>query len=183
MGVRSKLRENGEDPSERQRRQEEINAGQTGLKMPEEDDARDKTELLEELSESDLKEELDDEALRFLATKDIPTSNMSEEDVAEFRNYMDVVLMKKRARYPDEDQDITGILREYVHDDPSAGLQPIDKGDLLADEAFAQSMKARVLKAKDGSLLRTVLSSIRVSQVHRPGSDDSSGRLLSRIRN
>jgi len=174
-------RSNGDSVEEQQRRAEETKTALTGLQQREQDDPRDKTELLEELSKSDLKDEIDDKALRFLASKDIPTSNMSEEDVQEFKNYLDVLLMRKRAHYPDENQALTGVLREVAHDDPDAGLQPIDKGDLLADEAFAQSMKARVLKAKNGGLISKVLSSIRVSKVSR-GEDSGGDRLLSRWR-
>lgn len=175
------LRSNGESAEERQQRQERFQTAQAGLQAPEMDDASDKTDLLNELAEYDQKDAIDDEAKERMATKDIPTSNFDDGDVAEFRGFMDVLRMKKRARYPDEGQDVTGVWREVVHDDPEAGLYPVDKGDLLADEAFFQSMKARVLKARNGNLVTRVLSSIRVSKVDR-GEDDSGGRLLSRIR-
>jgi len=178
----SLLRSNGSDPEEQQRRQEDIQTGQTGLQMREQDAPDEKTDLLEELSEFDRLDEIDDDTLRMLASKDIPTSNFDEPDVAEFRGFMDVVRMRKRARYPDEGQDVTGVWREVIHDDVEAGLQPVDKGDLLSDEAFFQTMKARVLKAKNGDLVTRVLSSINVSKVER-GNDDSGGRLLSRLRN
>lgn len=178
----SLLRSNGDSPEQRQRQQERFQTAQAGLQAPEQYDASDQKDLLEELSEFDQLDEIDDEAMKRVATKDIPTSNFDEADVAEFRAYMDVLRMKKRARYPDEGQDVTGVWREVVHDDPQAGLHPVDKGDLLADEAFFQSMKARVLKAKNADLVTRVLSSIRVSKVDR-GGDDSDGRLLSRIRN
>lgn len=159
----------------------ERNAAVSRLGGREEDTPHDKTQLLEELSKSDI--DIDDQALQYLATKDIPTSNFDEGDVAEFRGFVDLALLKKRARYPHEGQDVTGTLREWVHDDPNAGLDPIDKGDLLSDETFAQAVKARVLKAKRGSLLRSVLSSIRHSIVQREnGQDDSGGRLLSRFK-
>jgi len=173
---------NGQDPEEQQRRHEDIKTGQTGLQVREQDDPSDKTDLLEELSEFDRLDEIDDDTLRMLATKDIPTSNVDEADVAEFRGFMDVARMKKRARYPDEGQDVTGVWREVIHDDVEAGLQPVGKGDLLADEAFFQTMKARVLKAKNADLVTRVLSSIRVSKVDR-GGGDGGGRLLSRLRN
>jgi len=44
-------------------------------------------------------------------------------------------------------------------------------------------MKARVDKARDGSLARLVLSSIRQSIVRRENNDGSGGRLLSRLKN
>lgn len=157
--------------------------GMAGLQVPEEDTPRDKTELLEELSESDLKDRIDDPALYNLLTKDIPTSNFDEAQVAEFEGYVDVALLKKRSHYPHENQDVTGILREWVHDDPNAGLTPIDKGDLLSDETFARAVKARVHKGKNAGLIRTVLSSIRHVLTERRGDDDSGGRILSRLRN
>lgn len=160
---------------------EETQAGITGLQMPDEDENQ--TELIRELSESDLRDEIDDPAFRNLLSKDIPTSNFSEEDSAEFRAYADVALMKKKARYPHEKQDVTGVLREFVHDDPNAGLKPQDKGDLAKYETLAQAYKARVNKGKEGSLVRSVLSSIRHSIVDRAGGSDDGGRLLSRIRN
>lgn len=171
------------DPETQRARQEEGQAALQGLQMPGEDTPGDKTELLEELSESDLLDTVDDPALRNLATKDIPTANFDEAEEAEFRAYMDVALLKKRARHPHEGQDVTGVLREYVHDDPAAGLEPIDKGDLLGDETFAQAMKARVSKGKQGSLMRTVLSSIRHSVVRRESGSQDGGRLLSKLRN
>lgn len=183
MGVLSKSNGSAPDHDDRQRRTEETKAAITGLKeQPKETDA-DKTELLAELSESDLLDDIDDQALRNLATKDIPTSNFDEAASAEFRAYMDVALAKKRARYPHEGQDVTGVLREVVHDDPNAGLEPIDKGDLLNDETFAQAMKARVEKARGGSLVRSVLSSIKHSIVSREQNEESSGRILGKLRN
>jgi len=161
--------------------QEESQARLQGLNMPEEDD--DQTELIQELSQSDLLQQTDDRALQNFLSKDIPTSNFSEEELAEFRAEVDIVLMKKRARYPHENQDVTGVLREWVHDDPSAGLNPQDKGDFLADQTLGQTIKARINKGKDGSLVRTVLSSIKHSIVDRGTGGDSGGRLLSRIRN
>jgi hypothetical protein len=173
----------GSSAEDWQEREEETKAAIAGLQDGGEETTRDKTELLEELSESDLLDEIDDQALRHLATKDIPTANFDEAGEAEFRAYMDVALMKKRARYPHEGQDVTGILREVVHDDPSAGLQPIDKGDLLSDETFAQAMKARVTKGRGGSLVRAILSSIKHSIVSRESEDSSSGRILGRLKN
>lgn len=171
------------DPESIRDRDRDVQVGMAGMRMPDEDTARDKTELLEELSESDLLAEIDDPALRNLATKDIPTSNFDEGQVMEFSAYVDVALLKKRARHPHEGQDVTGILREWVHDDPNAGLDPIDKGDLLSDETFARAVKARVLKGKNAGLMRTVLSSIRHSVVERTGpDDDGGGRILSRLR-
>ncbi|UIP01742.1 hypothetical protein Hbl1158_16945 (plasmid) [Halobaculum sp. CBA1158] len=168
------------DPDEQQRRQEETQAGLTGLQLPEEEENQ--TELIQELSESDLREEVDDQAFRNLLTKDIPTSNFDEEQISEFRAYGDVALMKKKARYPHPGQDVTGVLREWAHDDPNAGLRPQDRGDLAQYETLTQSYKARVMKGKDGALVRSVLSSIRHSIVDRAGGSDSGGRLLSRIR-
>jgi hypothetical protein len=171
------------DPESVRERDRDVKVGMAGMQMPEEDTPRDKTELLEELSESDLLDEINDPALRNLATKDIPTSNFDDGQVAEFSAYVDVALLKKRARHPHEGQDVTGVLREWVHDDPHAGLDPIDKGDLLSDETFARAIKARVLKGKNAGLMRTVLSSIRHSVVERKGGDDDSGgRILSRLR-
>lgn len=178
-----KARTNGQSVAKQQQRAEETKAALTGLQAPDTEDPAEKADLLEELSKSDLLAEIDDEAFRMLASKDIPTSNFDDEDVAEFRNYMDVVRLKKRSRYPHEGQDITGVLREVVHDDPNAGLDPTDRGDLLADEAFMQTLKARVLKARNGSLVQKVLSSMNVSTVRRENSDDGGGRLLSKIRN
>lgn len=174
---------NGQDPQKQRARAEEGQAALQGLQMPEEQSTEEQTELLRELSEYDLLDEIDDQALRNLATKDIPTSNFSEEQAQEFRAYMEVALLKKRGRHPHPGQDVTGTLREWVHDDPNAGLEPIDRGDLLEDETFAQSMKARVDKARDGSLARLVLSSIRQSIVRRENNDGGGGRLLSRLKN
>lgn len=173
----------GVDRNEQRRRNEESNAALQQLSEGEMETTRDKVELLSELAESDLVEDIDDQALKHLGTKDIPTANFDEAGEAEFRAYMDVALMKKRARYPHEGQDVTGVLREFVHDDPNAGMEPIDKGDLLSDETYAQAMKARVTKGRNGSLVRAILSSIKHSIVSRDSSDDDGGRLLGRIRN
>lgn len=166
---------------EQQNRQEASRAALQGLQGGGAENPLGKTQLLEELSESDILDEVDDQALRNLATKDIPTSNFDEASEAEFRAFMDVALMMKRARHPHEGQAVTGVLREFVHDDPDAGLEPIDRGDLLSDETFAQAMKARVRKGRDGSLVRTVLSSIRHSVVTRESGDKDGGRLLKRF--
>jgi len=170
-------------PEEQLRRQEEGKGALAGLQGPEQDTAADKTDLLQELSESDLLDSVDDPALRNLLTKDIPTSNFDEAEAAEFKAYVDIVLLKKEARLPHENQDVTGVLREWVHDDPAAGRAPVDKADVHEDEALGQAIKARVAKAKGGSLVRRVLSSIRHSIMQREsGDDDNGGRILDRLR-
>lgn len=168
---------------EHQQRQEESRAILQGLQGPDEHNPHDKAQLIEELTRSDLTAPNGDAALANLITKDIPSANFSEEESTEFRGYVDVAILKKRARHPHEGQDVTGVLREWVHDDPNAGLQPIDKGDLLGDETFGQAVKARVSKGRQGTLLRTTLASIKESVVRREGSSEGSGRILSRIRN
>ena len=165
------------------RRQEESQGALTGLQGPGQETPAEKTDLLKELSESDLIDRVDDPALQNLATKDIPTGNFDEGETAEFRAYVDVALLHKRARHPHEDQDVTGALRKWVHDDPDAGLDPVDKRDRQRDETFGRAVKARVTKGKNGSLVRRVLSSIRHSIMQREtGGDDDGGRILDRIR-
>lgn len=164
------------------KRKEEGQGALAGLQGPAEESPAEKTDLLQELSESDLLDGVDDPALRNLATKDIPTGNFNEAETAEFRAYVDVALLHKRARHPSEDQDVTGTLREWVHDDPTAGLDPVDKRDRQRDETFGRAVKARVTKGKGGSLVRRVLSSIRHSIMQREsGDDDDGGRILERL--
>jgi hypothetical protein len=170
------------DPDDQRKKAEDTRAALTGLKAPDSETDRDRVELLEQLSESDIIGDIDDEALQHLGSRDIPTANFDEAGEAEFRAYMDVALFKKRARHPHEKQDITGALREVVHNDPEAGLEPIDRGDLLSDESFAQTMKARVTKGRAGQLVRAILSSIKVSRVERERDDSGGGRLLGRLR-
>jgi len=182
VGVLSSDNSNDMSVEERLNRQEESNthAQQVGAGQ---DSDGDKAELLEQLSESDLKDGIDDPAIRNLLTTDIPTSNFDEADVQEFRGFVDAALIKKRAAYPHENQDVTGVLREYVHNDPNAGLEPINKQALHDDEAVAQAIKARILKAKNGSLVRRILSSIKHSVLRRENSNDTGGgRLLDRLK-
>jgi hypothetical protein len=171
---------NGSEPTEWQKSQEESDAIISGLQEGMDDEDRDKVELLEKLSKSDLN--VEDQALQNLASRDIPTANFDETEVAEYRNYVDVALYKKIARYPHPGQDVTGALREVVHDDVDAGLEPRDKGDILDDETFGQVAKARVTKAKGGALVRSILESIKHSIVSRDGDDGGSERILGKLR-
>lgn len=185
MALRSKNKKNGQDPDDKQDRAVDSKAQLAGLQAaPQEETPENQAQLLEELTCHDIDAPNGDKALANLLTKDIPSANFSGEEAQEFRAYVDVALMKKRARHPHEGQIVTGVLREWVHDDPDAGLEHIDRGDLLADETFGQVVKSRVSKGRDGTLLRTVLSSIRQSIVRREdGGNDGGGRILSRLKN
>lgn len=167
---------------DQQERAEDRQALLTGLQQPgaQEETPADKTELIEQLTESDLV--ATDGTLQNLLTKDIPSANFSEEEAHEFRHYLDVVLERKRAAHPHEGQDVVGVLREWVHDDPSAGLDPVDRGDLLMDETMKQGVAARITKGKQGSLIGLALRSVRESVLRRDGSSSSGGGLLGRIR-
>jgi len=168
-----------DDLEERQRRNEESQAMLSGLNGIE-DTPKDQAELLEQLADDDLV--ASDETLQNLTTKDIPTANFSEEEAHEFRHYIDVVLERKQAAYPHEGQDVTGILREWAHDDPEAGLDPVSKQDRLTDETFKQGIAARTTKGKEGSLITLALRSITESVVRRRGDNNSGGGILGRLR-
>lgn len=144
--------------------------------QPQQEPQQEKTELIEQLTESDLVAA--DATLQNLETKDIPSANFDDAEAQEFRHYLDVVLERKRAAYPHEGQVVTGVLREWQHDDDTAGLEPVDKHDLLADETFKQGVAARITKGKKGSLIGLALRSVQ-ERVSRIGgqSDDSSGIL------
>jgi hypothetical protein len=173
-----------DDEEARQRRAEESQAVVAGLQQPERESPAEKSELISKLTEDDLQTpgQTDDPLLRNLATKDIPSANFSEEEAWEFRHYLDVVLERKRAAYPHENQDVTGVLREWVHDDPEAGLQPVTKQDLLTDETFKQGIAARVTKGKQGTLLGLSLRSIKESVVRRDSSEEKRGGILGKLR-
>lgn len=186
MGLRRKANGSEHDPDAQQERAVDSKAQLAGLQAATQDETpENQAQLLEELTWADIEPPNGDEALANLLTKDIPSANFSGEEAQEFRAFVDVALMKKRARHPHEGQIVTGVLREWVHDDPDAGLDHIGRGDLLADETFGQSVKARVSKGREGTLLRTVLSSIRQSIVRREGGsgDSGGGRILSRLKN
>lgn len=168
--------------SERERHDE---AAQTqallqGLQPDPEAEREDKAELIKQLTDSDLVAA--DESLQNLATKDIPSANFSEAEAEEFRHYLDVMLERKRAAHPHEGQVVTEILREWVHDDPDAGLEPVDKHDLLADETYKQGVAARITKGKKGSLIGLALRSIRESVVRRGTTEKEGGGILSKLR-
>jgi len=139
---------------------------------PDEDDA-DRAELLDQLTDNDLAAA--DDALQNLTTKDIPTANFSDEEAEEFRHYLDVVLERKRVAQPHEGQLVTGIIREWAHDDPDAGLKVPSKRDKLLDETHKQGVAARITKGKNGSLIGLALRSIRESVLRRRGGDSSGG--------
>jgi len=164
---------------ERQERAEESNAMVNRLRG-EGDTVEEKTELIEQLTDDDL--DAADGTLRNLTTKDIPSANFSEEEATEFRHYLDVVLERKRAAHPHEGQDVVAELREWVHDDQSAGLEPVSKSDLLTDETFKQAVAARITKGKDGKLLESALRSIRESVLRRGSDDSGGGGLLGKIK-
>jgi hypothetical protein len=151
-----------------------------GLSPDPQEEKQDTSELIEQLTDSDLVAA--DGTLKNLATKDIPSANFSEEEAEEFRHYLDVVLERKRAAYPHEGQLMTGILREWAHDDPDAGLEPVDKHDLLADETYKQGVAARITKGKRGSLIGLALRSIRESVVRRGGNDDKGSGILGKLK-
>lgn len=166
---------------EQQRRAEESDAMVSGLRNgPREDTVEEKTELLEQLTEDDL--QTTNDTLANLSTKDIPSANFSEEEANEFRHFLDVALERKHAAYPHEGQIVTGPLREWVHDDRSAGLRPVSKQDLLIDETHKQGVAARITKGKDGSLLRQALQSIRQSVLRRDDTGESGGGILGKLR-
>lgn len=168
---------------ERQERAEDTKALIAGLQQPrkgEEETAQDKSELIEQLTEDDLV--ASDQALQNLTTKDIPSANFSEEEAHEFRHYLDAMLERKRAAHPHEGQDVVGVLREWVHDDPSAGMRPVTKEDQLIDETFKQGVAARITKGKDGSLIGLALRSIKESVLRRDGDRSSGGGILGKLR-
>jgi hypothetical protein len=137
-----------------------------------------KVEMLEQLTESDLV--ASDDALQNLTSKDIPSANFSEAESHEMRHYLDVVAERKRAAKPHDDQLMTGILREWAHDDPSAGTESVDREDLLIDDTFRQGIMARISKGKEGSLLGLALRSINESVLRR--GDSSDGGLIGKLR-
>lgn len=147
---------------------------------PQEQDDVEKTKLLEQLTDDDLVAA--DDTLQNLTTKDIPSANFSDEEAVEFRHYLDVVLERKRAAYPHEGQVMTGIVREWAHDDIDAGLEPISKQDLLTDETFKQGVAARITKGKGGSLIGLALRSIRESVLRRGDRRESGGGILGRLK-
>jgi hypothetical protein len=146
--------------------------GVQGAEAADDDDAE-KTELLEQLTDDDLVAA--DDTLQNLVTKDIPSANFSDEEAVEFRHYLDVVLERKKAAQPHEGQEVVGIVREWAHDDPEAGMEPVSKEDLLTDETYKQGVAARITKGKNGSLLGLALRSIRESVLRRDGSSSSEG--------
>jgi hypothetical protein len=137
-------------------------------------DNQNKVQMLEQLTDSDLV--ASDDALQNLTSKDIPSANFSEAESHEMRHYLDVVAERKRAAKPHDDQLMTGILREWAHDDPNAGTESVDREDLLVDDTFRQGIMARISKGKEGSLLGLALRSINES-VLRKGDSDSGGVL------
>jgi len=169
-----------EEFDDRQTRVEESNAMLNALREPAEETPEERTELLQQLTDHDLV--MSDPALQNLLTKDIPSANFSEEQAKEFRHYLDVLLERKTAAFPHEGQDVTGPLREWVHDDPNAGLEPVSKQDLLTDETAKQAVAARITKGQDGSLLRLSLRSIKESVLRRGDEKKSGGGLMGRFR-
>jgi len=168
------------DIEQRQRMNEDSKAVLSGLNQPDENDDRDRAELLDQLTDSDLVAA--DATLQNLASKDIPSANFSEAEAQEFRHYLDVAIERKRAAHPHPDQDVTGILREVVHDDPEAGLDPVDPRDRLLDDTFRQGVAARMTKGKEGNLLGLALRSIKESVLRRGEQQSSGGGILGRFR-
>lgn len=150
-----------------------------GMPMQPGEEPRDKSELVEQLTDDDLV--TSDESLENVKSKAFPSGNFGEAEAQENRHWLDVILIRKKVANPHPGQDVTGILREWVHDDPEAGLSPVSKQDRLTDETFKQASAARMTKGKEGSLITLVLRQIRESVVRR-GDDDSGGGLLGRFR-
>lgn len=165
---------------DRQQRAEESDAMVSGLRQGREDTLEEKTELIEQLTDDDLGAA--DATLQNLTTKDIPSANFSEAEAHEFRHYLEVVLERKKAAHPHEGQDVTGELREWVHDDQEAGLEPVSKNDLITDNTFVQAVAARITKGKEGKLLDSALRSIRESVLRRDSEDSSGGGILGKVR-
>jgi len=167
---------------ERAETEEETHATKQNLGMPTQpgEEPEDTTELLEQFTDSDI--ETGSAAFDNLQSKEFPTAQFSEEQFAENRHYMEVIQERVRAALPHENQDVTGILREWAHDDPDAGLEQPSREDLLMDETGKQAIIARSTKGKDGSLLKWVLRQIRESVVRRDGDKKGGGGLLGRFR-
>jgi hypothetical protein len=176
---------NGDLASAERTRQDEAAAAKAlanGVRGGQDGEETDKTELLEQLTDDDLT--TTDDALQNLKTKDIPSANFSDEEALEHRHYLDVVHERMLAAKPHEGQEVVGIIREWAHDDPSAGLEPPSKRDLLVDETARQGVAARVSKGKNGTLIGLALRSIRESVLRRDGSTagSSGGGILGRLR-
>jgi len=170
-----------EQIEERTKQAEEADATRQNLGMPMQpgEEPKDKSELVEQLTDDDLV--TSDDSLENVKSKAFPSGNFSEEEAQENRHWLDVILIRKKVAYPHPGQDVTGILREWVHDDPEAGLSPVSKEDRLTDETFKQASAARITKGKEGSLITLVLRQIRESVVRR-GGESGGGGLLGRFR-
>lgn len=171
-----------ESLKERVAESEQEAATKQNLRMPVQpgEEPDDTSELVEQFTDSDI--ETFSDALDNLQSDEFPTANFSEEQFEENRHYMEVIQERVRAAMPHENQDVTGILREWAHDDPDAGLEQPSREDLLKDETGKQAMIARSTKGKDGSLLKWVLRQIRESVVRRDGEQGGGGGLLGRFR-
>lgn len=175
--------DNGELESRERIRQDEAAAADAlaaGIREGDEETPAEKAELLEQLTASDLV--ASDDSLRNLASKAFPSGNFDEEQFIENRHFLYVIKERAHAARPHEEQLVTGIDREWAHDDPDAGLEAPDKRDLVLDETYKQGVAARLTKGKDGSLLASALQSIKESVLRRGDREDSSGGILGKLR-
>jgi len=175
--------ETGEFAEREQTRQDkaaEADALAAGIREGEDETPAEKAELLDQLTASDLV--ASDDTLRNLATKAFPSGNFDEEQFIENRHFLYVIKERAHAARPHEEQLVTGIDREWAHDDPDAGLEAPDKRDLVIDETYKQGVAARLTKGKDGSLLASALQSIKESVLRRGDGQESSGGILGKLR-
>lgn len=171
--------DSGPDPAEQMERE----AGLTGLQQPDDETDDEKQDLIETLSNSDdLAPATAEEALQNLLSTDIPQANFSNSQLWEHREWVRVALRVVECQRPHSNQDVTGDLRAYVHDDPDADLEPMSVEDRIQNETFQRGMDARVSKARQGGLVESALSSIKQSVVRRVNSGSSSGGLLGRLK-
>lgn len=168
-----------EQMKEQQETQKRNQALLAGLQQPETDTPADKSSLIDQLTSNDIEASSDE--LANLVTKDFPSGNLSEEEAWEFRHWLDVVLDRYRSSYPHKDSDVTGVLREVVHDDPTAGLQPKSDADIIQDETFKQAVAARLTKGRQGRLLGLTLPSVKESVLRHADDDESSGGLIGKM--
>jgi hypothetical protein len=159
--------------SELQRDAADQDALLRGLDQDPDDDNT--VQMLQQLTDDDLISS--DPSLDNLTSKAIPTANFDAAESHEFRHYLDVISERQRSRVPSDDQLMTGISRQWAHDDPNAGDESITRQDAIIDNSHKHGVAARATKGKEGSLLGLALRSISESVLRRGDADDDGGLL------
>lgn len=166
---------------ERQEREKQAQIQQRGLEHARERAEEIYTDLLDEITTSDLHPDSRN-LLQNLISKDFIFANLTDAEVESFKKELALKRKKFYTMHPSQESIIEGKFRAYVYDDKGNRLTSLAQQEKLIVDQFFEGIWMRVTRARGMRQQEILKTQINQSVTGSIDADGSKGGLLTRWR-